>query len=217
MSLIPNAFLFQSRQAIRKLSRKPARKSSLKPLKDQYFLESLQALDEFQPFAQLALGWHNEGLQITCSVTGKQQPLACDAKNLTTSDGLQLWIDTRNTPGVHRANRFCHQLIALPAGGGKKQTEPVVEQVEIARCREKSPIAGAETFWASSDIRSDGYDLSIWIPAANLNGFDPDQSPVCGFFYAVRDRELGVQTISVGDEFPYSNDPTLWHSIELAD
>lgn len=217
MSLIPSAFLFQSRQEISKLPRNPARRSSLKPLEDVYCIESLQPLDRHRQFARVALGWHEAGLQITCRVTGKQQAVECDAKKLSTSDGLQVWIDTRNTPGVHRANRFCHQIIALPAGGGKNRTEPVVEQIEVARCREKSPIADAETFWANADVRQDGYDLAIWIPAENLNSYDPEQSPVLGFFYAVRDRELGVQTMSVGDEFPYSNDPTLWHSIELVE
>lgn len=215
MSLIPNAFLFQSRHEIRKLPRKPARRSSVKPLADRYAIESLHTLDIPRPFARLALGWHEAGLQISCRVTGKKQPLECDAGKLTTSDGLQLWIDTRNTPGVHRANRFCHQIVALPGGGGANQKDPIVEQVEIARCREKSRIADPDSFWAGAQIRSDGYDLSVWIPAENLHGFDPDQSPVFGFFYTVRDRELGLQTMSVGDEFPYANDPSLWHSIEL--
>lgn len=217
MSLIPNAFLFQSRQAIRKLPRKPARRNSLKPLADDYQIETLQTLDDRQPFARIALGWHDAGLQVTCTVHGKQQPLDCDAKKVTTSDGLQLWIDTRNTPGVHRANRFCHQIVALPAGGGKSRNDPLVEQVEIARCREKSPMADSSGFWANAEIREDGYDLAVWIPADNLNGYDPEQSPLFGFYYAVRDRELGVQTLSVGDEFPYASDPSLWHSIELVD
>jgi hypothetical protein len=217
MSLIPNAFLFQSRQAVHRLPRKPARRNSLKPLAEEYQIETLQPLDERQPFARIALGWHEEGLQVTCCVTGKKQPVECDAKQLITSDGLQLWIDTRNTPGVHRANRFCHQIVALPTGGGTHGSEPIVEQIEIARCREKSPIAGSGTFRANAEIRKDGYDLALWIPADNLNGYDPDQSPVFGFYYAVRDRELGVQTLSVGDEFPYASDPSLWHSIELVD
>jgi hypothetical protein len=217
MSLIPNAFLFESQQSIRKLPKKPARRSSVKPLHKKHALETLQPLDGATPFASISLAWHDEGLQISCSVVGKTEPVACSADKLSTSDGLQLWIDTRNTPGVHRANRFCHQMIVLPTGGGKTQSDPVVQQVEIARCREKSPLAEDDQFWVNSELRKDGYDLSIWIPASALNGYDPEESPVCGFFYAVRDAELGLQTLSISDEFPFAADPSLWQSIELVD
>ncbi|MBD3675419.1 MAG: hypothetical protein HUJ26_18040 [Planctomycetaceae bacterium] len=217
MSLIPNAFLFESQQTIQKLPKKPARRNSLKPLSGKYALDTLQTLDDFTPFARLSLGWHPEGLQIDCRVEGKQGALKCDPDQPTTSDGLHLWIDTRNTPGVHRANRFCHQISVWPSGGGKNKQEPIVQQVEIARCREKSPLADPELFWAKSTIEKTGYELSVWIPADALNGYDPEESPVCGFFYAVRDRELGLQTPSVGEEFPFASDPSLWHSIELTD
>jgi hypothetical protein len=36
-----------------------------------------------------------------------------------------------------------------------------------------------------------------------------------GIFYAVHDSELGDQTLSVGGEFPYAEDPTLWSVLEL--
>lgn len=217
MSLIPNAFLFESQQAIRKLPKKPARRSSLKLLSKKYAIETLQHLDGTDSFATVALGWHDEGLQMSCRVVGKKQSLVCAADKLTSTDGLQIWIDTRNTPGVHRANRFCHQIVALPSGGGKNQTEPHVQQVEIARCREKSPLADDGQFWITGDVRADGYDLNLWIPADALNGYDPEGSPVCGFFYAVRDAELGQQTLCIGDEFPFASDPSLWQSIELVE
>jgi len=34
-----------------------------------------------------------------------------------------------------------------------------------------------------------------------LNGFDPEQNPRLGFYYAVRDAELGEQVLSVGSDF----------------
>ena len=217
MSLIPNAFLFESQQSIHKLSQKPGRRSSVKPLAKKYALDTLQTLDRFTPFATLTLGWHPEGLQVGCRVEGKKEALLCNVDKPDSSDRLQLWIDTRNTPGVHRANRFCHQITILPTGGGKQKNQPIVQQVEIARCREKSPLAASDRFWANTTIEKSGYELSLWIPADALNGYDPEESPVCGFFYEVRDREQGLQTLSVGEEFPYASDPSLWHSIELTD
>ena len=36
-----------------------------------------------------------------------------------------------------------------------------------------------------------------------------------GFFYAVRDMELGEQLLGVDAEFPYWEDPSLWSVLEL--
>ncbi len=51
--------------------------------------------------------------------------------------------------------------------------------------------------------------------AGVLHGFDPDQNPRLGFYYAVRDAELGEQVLSVGSDFPYWEDPSLWAVLEL--
>lgn len=60
-----------------------------------------------------------------------------------------------------------------------------------------------------------GYRLETFLPAAALNGFDPEEHPRLGFFYAVRDLEHGEQTLSVGTEFPFADDPSLWATLEL--
>jgi hypothetical protein len=48
-----------------------------------------------------------------------------------------------------------------------------------------------------------------------LNGFDPEQNPRLGFYYAIRDSELGEQVLSVGSDFPYWEDPSLWSVLQL--
>jgi hypothetical protein len=150
------------------------------------------------------------------SVASKKKKLKCDTENPLESDGLQLWIDTRNTPGVHRANRFCHLFYALPIGSGKNGQLSSARQIEIPRCRETSPIASFDSLRCSSKIVDDGYTLTLWIPSDALNGFDPDQSSTLGFYFAVRDSELGTQTFGLGKEFPYLNDPSLWQSLEMS-
>ncbi len=68
---------------------------------------------------------------------------------------------------------------------------------------------------AHSQIRSDGYRLECFIPAAAMMGFEPGEHPRLGFTYAVIDRELGEQTFSVGRPMPYDEDPSLWATLEL--
>jgi hypothetical protein len=57
--------------------------------------------------------------------------------------------------------------------------------------------------------------VEAFFPAAVLNGFDPDQNPKLGFYYAVRDAEHGDQVLGVGADFPYAEDPSLWAGLEL--
>ena len=67
-----------------------------------------------------------------------------------------------------------------------------------------------------STKQPDGYTLEAMIPAEALTGFDPTDHPRLGFTYAVVDRELGWQTFTVGPEFPFVEDPSLWGTLELA-
>ena len=60
-----------------------------------------------------------------------------------------------------------------------------------------------------------GYRLEAFLPAAALNGFDPQEHPRLGVYYSVRDQELGDQFLSVGWDFPFSDDPSLWAVLEL--
>ena len=59
------------------------------------------------------------------------------------------------------------------------------------------------------------YILEAFLSASVLHGYDPDQHPRLGFSFVVRDNELGEQYLSVGPEFPYWEDPSLWSVLEL--
>ena len=61
----------------------------------------------------------------------------------------------------------------------------------------------------------DGYLLEAWIGAEALSGFEPESNPRLGFYYCLRDAELGEQFLAVGREFPFAHDPSLWATLEL--
>jgi hypothetical protein len=67
-----------------------------------------------------------------------------------------------------------------------------------------------------SEKRVDGYVMEALIPAEALTGWGPTDHPKLGFAYAVIDRELGMQTYTIGTEFPFESDPSLWATLELA-
>lgn len=180
-------------------------------------LPPLNDLDGTAEFAEWRCGWNHEGLAVSVTVRGKQQPVKCDASAPKSADGVQLWIDTRCTQNVHRATRFCHHLVLLPRGQGKKQLEPVVTQIPLANAREEVPARNPDASNSlASHITTDGYQLCAWFPAGALHGFDPESHPRLGFYAVVRDTELGEQFLTVGREFPIDFDPSLWQILELA-
>ena len=184
-------------------------------LDEAFVVPSFGQLEDRPIFADVRLGWNDSGLALTARVEGKRQTPWCRATRADDSDGVQLWIDTRDTHNIHRAGRFCHRAVFLPAGGGRKLDRPVAEWLPIPRARENPKPAAAGALKIRAEKRVDGYRLSAWVPAAALTGFDPAEHPRLGFCYAVIDRELGRQTFTVGTEFPIESDPSLWGTLEL--
>jgi hypothetical protein len=185
-------------------------------LSEKHRLVSLAELEGAKPIADLRAAWSETGLAFTVRVKGKRQPPWCRESRLEDSDGLQVWIDTRDTHNIHRASRFCNRFAFLPAGGPPKHTGPVADQLIINRARENAPAVRPQMLKVRSEKRVDGYLLEGFLPAEAISGFDPAEHPRLGFTYALFDRELGLQTFSVGTGYPYEEDPSVWATLELA-
>lgn len=185
-------------------------------LDESYRLPRLGELEGAKNFADVRAAWSSAGLAFAVRVEGKRQAPWCRESRPDDSDGLRIWIDTRDTHNVHRATRFCHQFIFMPTGGGRNLDEPVAEQLLIYRARENARPVRPGVLQARREKRVDGYVLETFIPAEALTGFDPQEHQKLGFTYALVDRELGVQALSCSEEFPYREDPSLWITLELA-
>jgi hypothetical protein len=178
-------------------------------------LENLAAMDGRPAFADMRMAWNELGLALQVQVRGKDQLPQGDASRPRGADGAALWLDTRDARSGHRATRFCHQFHLLPAGGGPEHDEPAFVQAVIHRALQDAPLCSANDVSFRSRSKKSGYVVEAFLPAAVLNGFDPEQNPRLGFFLAVRDAELGDHLLSGGPEFPYWEDPSLWSTLEL--
>jgi hypothetical protein len=190
---------------------------------DEYLLElpesarlnNFAALDEKVNFADVRLAWNEFGLAVQLEVTGKQQEPVGDAEKPSGADGLRLWIDTRDARASHRGSRYCHQFAFFPTGGGTDKEEPFFTQSKINRALQDAPMANlADVLFRAHRIKH-GYRLEAFLPTSTLNGFDPQEHPRLGVYYCIRDQELGDQFLSVGWEFPFGDDPSLWAVLEL--
>lgn len=214
-SLLPHRFLFRYSLPVRferKLPR-PGRKPL--GLSADFALPDFAALDDEKSFGELRLAWNEKGLGVSIEVKGRKRLPQCDPNSLEWSDGLRLFIDTRNTQNIHRASRYCQQFCLMPRGGGTDGTEPCAVQVTILRAREEAPRANVKEIRMGADVSKTGYSLEAWLPASVLHGYDPEAQPRLGFYYALIDGDHEGQFLSVGSEFPFAVDPSLWSTLEL--
>jgi hypothetical protein len=215
--VVPPGFLFRWSFTASQVAELPHRSGRLLNLPESSRVPSFSELDSKRDFADVRLAWNANGIGVSLDVRGRSRKPMCSSSTARESDGINLWIDTRNTQGVHRATRFCHQFCVLPSGGGAKHLDPLALQFNLARAREESSPADLSLIKLQSEIQRDGYWLDAWLPKEVLVGFDPAVSAKLGFHYLVRDLELGVQTLAVGTEFPVEVDPSLWQTVELVE
>jgi hypothetical protein len=217
-TLLAPRFLF--RFAVPVPRRDPIWKPGGIELDESHQLLNLAGLDagseDGEPhFADVRMAWGVEGLLFNIRVDGKKQPPWCRDGRLEDSDGLQVWIDTRATLNIHRASRFCHRYVFLPAGGGRGNLEPMADQLLINRARENARPIRPRELQVAAKITKSGYWMAAFVPSVALGGYDPHQHRQIGFTYSVYDRELGMQTFATGAAFPFQEDPTCWAALEL--
>jgi hypothetical protein len=213
--VVPHRFLFRFLVSVCRQEGLPRRGTHLLNLPSECALPDFGDLDDARPFGQLRAAWNPAGIGFSLHVAGKKMPFTCDLREPSDADGLQIWIDTRSTQTIHRASRFCHHFCFLPSGAGRRGDEPAALQLPIALAREDAPRAKPESLQVACTRSHDGYVLEAWIAAAALQGFEPESNPRLGFYYSVRDAELGEQFLTAGRELPFAHDPSLWSTLEL--
>ena len=160
-AVLPGGFLFRYQLEAPRIATAPGREDplptldKLSPLPDLHGLSPSETGVTQSPFARVWLAWHDTGLAVQLVVRDKNRPARCLEASPDASDGLTVWIDTRNTQTIHRASRFCHAFTFLPTGGGAGGDEPVSVPRPIARAREDAAPPPPDTVRVASQ-RPDG-------------------------------------------------------------
>lgn len=214
---IPKRFLFRFRVPCRYFKEAGALAGD-----DRYLLPSLSEMEgggkHLFP-CRFKAGWNEDGLAFSLRVSGKRQAPWCRQFQFEESDGLHLYIDTRDIQSVHRATRFCHRLVFLPTLDNKtdlnSETKPLAIWSPIHRAKEHPNPIATERIAVQSFLTADGYRLLIEIPGLILTGYEPNEYSSLGFHFAIQDRELGSFAYVTPSPFPHDNDPSLWTSLQL--
>jgi hypothetical protein len=213
--MIPHRFLFRFAHPCRYQKAMPRLGDDrLLDLPRECRIDNFAAMDGLKNFADVSLAWNEFGIGLQVEVRGKDKPPVGDAARPRGSDGVTLWLDTRDARSGHRASRTCHQFHFLVTGGGPERDEPICVRSKIHRALEDAPLT-SDTIPLRVRTKANGYLLEAFVPAGALQSYDPEQHPKLGFFYAVRDDELGEQLLCISPEFPFWEDPSLWSVLEL--
>jgi hypothetical protein len=226
--LVPNQFLFQFCRPVRPLAKKGLFSASKIGLTEKHRLPFFGGMDDQKQIFEVFAGWSNEGLAFGYRTRLRSKRLD-RKKDEERKNGFSLWIDARDNRTSKRAGRFCSHFEISPLGEKPGQT-PIVEFKKIARALDDPPEVDAaevvvepydfeggvaEAVKSLDEVKSFG--LNIFLPKSAVFGFDPDVSRRIGFFYRVRDVDLGEQLDSAGHDLPYWENPSLWSTLELRD
>jgi hypothetical protein len=175
------------------------------------------SLEGGQSWAEVRVGWNDRGLGIAVEAEGvdDRQRAGDRPEGFAT---VHLWVDTRDTRDVNRATRFCHSFVAQLSVHASPRTLRVdVAQRPIARAVADAPLGKGDLIESRAELGRQGWKLELFIPAAALNGFDPETNRRLGFAYQVADYVREDQFSGVGRDFPIGENPSLWSTLVLQD
>ena len=106
MSFVPAGFLFNVSHPCRYRKKLPLRSGDkLLDLPKTHQLNQ-PSMDGRSIFADVRLAWNELGIGLQVEVAGKEHPPQGHADRVRGSDGVLLWIDTRDSRASHRGSRF---------------------------------------------------------------------------------------------------------------
>jgi hypothetical protein len=219
--LIPQAFWFRIAVPAPRIDEIPRADASprLLDLPAACALPDFKELEGRAPWAQVRLGWNLQGLGLMVLAEGvSESQLAPDRPEGFAE--VQFWIDTRDTRDVSRATRFCHRYVArlkLAVAGTKRKLKVSIRQQPIARAVADAPLCPSEIIASRAELNRSGWVLEVFLPAAAMNGFDPESNRRLGLAYQVADHVRDDQFLGVARDFPIGENPSLWATLELRD
>lgn len=179
--------------------------------KKKYLLPSTADLCDDWSFAEVALGWNQEGIESYISVDQAVGRLAYP--NIRQGDSVELFFDTRDVKTSGFNTRFCHHFFALPEAVEGVQTGEITH---FRNEEESHELCDPKEILIKSASTSTGYLIQLFIPRSCLHGYEPEQFDRLGFTYRINRSSGPPQHFSVTtDDYALEQQPSLWSSVKL--
>jgi hypothetical protein len=163
-----------------------------------------------ESFAEVALGWNEEGLEAFVRVN---RPFKrAFYPEVERGDSVEFFIDTRDVKTSGFNTRFCHHFFFLAEGVDGH----FAGEITRFRTEDIHPLCDPKELKVKTLAQSNGYTLNIFIPSQCLYGYDPDQFNRLGFSYRINQSDGFSQHFTVvSEDFPIEQQPSLWGSLKL--
>ena len=181
-----------------------------KTLAAKFLLPDTSALCAEESFADVSMGWNEDGLEFFVRV--KEPFRRAFFPAVDQGDSVELFIDTRDVKSAGFNTRFCHHFYFLAEGIDGN----FAGEITRFRTEDTHPLCDSNELKIKSLIQTSGYALNIFIPNHCLYGYDPVQFNRLGFSYRINRAEGFPQHLSVvTEDFPVDQQPSLWASLKL--
>jgi hypothetical protein len=216
--LLPQAFWFRLAIPCRRIDGLPRPQGKRLDLPGSCALPGTEPLEGKTPWAEVRVAWNPGGLAVAVEARPRGGAPAAGLDGPEAAEGVEVWVDTRDTRTIHRASRFCHRFAAVLAPRGRgASAEVAVSRRPIPRALAEAPPGRTEAISARAERLRGAWRLELFLPAEALHGFDPETNRRLGFCYRVGGPDGEAQFLGVGREFPVGEDPSLWSTLELRD
>ncbi|GAB4190836.1 MAG: hypothetical protein Tsb0015_12400 [Simkaniaceae bacterium] len=187
----------------------PAAIGRKKFLKKPFLLPSSEILTGEEDFADIAMGWNEEGIYLALEI---RQPFEqSNFPAFSKGDALEVFLDTRGQK-TRSITKFCHHFVFLPVEVND------IKALEITKFRmeDSHELADPSVLLVETQFAAKSYCMSIHITRDALYGFDPNQSKNLGFTYILHRKEGKPQSFSCApQEYHVAKHPQLWASCKL--
>jgi hypothetical protein len=161
-------------------------------------------------FADVALAWHEGGIEIRIDVHKKFEEAVYP--KFEDGDAIELFIDTRDLKDAGFPTRFCHHFLILP------QEVQGVRALELTRFRNEDshPLCDPEAIKTETEMTTREYTVQIHLPADILHGYDPHSFDKLGFTYCIHRPKYAPQNFAVSSHYvSVAQHPSMWASCRL--
>ena len=175
-----------------------------------FLLPDMTSLCSEFSFAQVAMGWHEEGIELYVKVDKPFQ--RASYPDVEKGDSFEVFIDTRDVKTSGFNTRFCHHFFFLP----ESIEENIAGEITRFRTEDAHTLCNPNDLKVKSVLKAGNYALNIFIPSQCLHGYDTEQFDRLGFTYRVNRSDGFAQHFSVtSDDYQIEQQPSLWSSLRL--
>ncbi len=176
----------------------------------KYQLPDTSKLCSEVSFADVAIAWNSEGLELFCHINAEYQ--FSSYPEVMRGDSVEIFIDTRDVKTSGFNTRFCHHFFFFP----KMIDGHQAGEITRFRTEDTHELCDPNELIVKSQMKKSQYSMQIFIPAQCLYGYDPEQFNRMGFTYRINRAEGPSQHFSVvTDEYQIEQQPSLWSSLKL--